>query len=103
MAERFNALVCKTSDRNESARRRSDPGVRIPLSPPCSVKLFERSGLPRLEFVLARFVPVRRLAFGANSRLSHCTFSRHPLVGAAATFIPFPRDCDQPHDQNNIL
>jgi hypothetical protein len=102
MAERFNALVCKTSGRDEARHRRSDPRVRIPLSPPYTVKLFERSG-PRFEPVFSRLIPIRRFARRANPRFADCAFARHPLVGAPITFIPFLLERNHAHTRNNIL
>lgn len=74
-------------------------------SPSLSAKLFERSA--RFKFVLARFVPVRRFARWADSRLADCSLSRLPFMGATITFIPFSLERDHAHVdkilENNIL
>jgi hypothetical protein len=64
---------------------------------------FERSNLRRRALILARLVPVRTFALGADSRLSLRTLARHPLMGATITFIPFLLDRDHAHELNNIL
>lgn len=103
MAERFNALVCKTSDRDESTRRRSDPRVRIPLSPPLStVKLFERSVRQALELVFALAVPVGGFAPWAYFWFAHCGFTRPPPMTATITFITLFANRDQRHEHNII-
>src|ERR1039458_8859134 len=71
-------------------------------TPFLSAKLFERTLLPRLKFVLSRLIPVRRFARGAYSRLADCGFSGHPFVGAPITFIPFLLERDHAHDSKDI-
>ena len=103
MAERFNATACKAGDRNESERRRSDPRVRIPLSPP---NCFERT-LTRFELVFALLIPVRRFTGRANSRLADSALARFPFMGTTITFITFSFERDHAHAanilDNNIL
>jgi len=71
-------------------------------TPNPSAKLFERS-LPRFEFVLALFVPVRAFAKWANSRFPCGALARHPFVLAPVTFIAFLFDGDQCHKTEDIL
>ena len=72
-------------------------------TPRSSAKPFKRSGLPRLELVFTRLIPVRRLAGWAYSRFADRALSRLPFMGTAITFIPFSFERDHAHDVNNIL
>lgn len=94
VAERLNAAVCKTVDRTSPSPEKPDPRVRIPPSSPN----FLKNELSRLEVVFARFIPVRRLALGANPRFADRAFSGHPFMGAPITFIPFLLERDHAHE-----
>src|ERR1700721_3038122 len=82
------------------SRRSAKPpdGVRstVGSTPDFSAKPFERP-LPRLEFVLARLIPVRRFTGRANSGLADCALSWLPFVGAPITFIPLTFERDHAH------
>src|SRR3974390_901302 len=80
--------VCKTAAPCMHTVRGSNPFL--------SAKLFERSGT-RFEFVLARFVPVRRFTLWANPRFTVRALAWHPFVLATVTTIPFLPDGDQSH------
>ena len=98
----FNGRVPVSGDR----RSAKPPGAVLwhgmGSTPNPSAKLFERSELPGLKFVLARFIPIWRFALGTNPRLADRVFSRLPLVEAAVTFITFFPERDHAHDVNNI-
>jgi len=59
-----------------------------------------RTNLYRFSLVFARFVPVRRFAFGTNSRLSDSAMSGHPLMGTTGAFVSLLLDRNQSHVSN---
>ena len=83
-----------------SSGRCTRSGVQFPLLPPNFRQItITRQG----ALILARLVPVRTPALGADSRFSLRILGRHPLMGATITFIPFFLDRDHAHERNNIL
>jgi hypothetical protein len=83
----------------ESAARGFDPhrGDHFDGRMWTAVELFNNLGT-RFEPVLARFIPIRRLARRTDSWLTLGAFAGYPFVRTAITFIPFLPEGDQSHD-----